>query len=371
MKREKVYIIGLILTLLLAGCGSNKNEAPVKREAVSGVTVARINPVQVDAYYETSGTVRAKTVSIVASRVMGTVTSVRVKEGDKVSAGDILMTIDNRDTAQRVAATEAAFNEAQSAREAAGEQRSLSEVTFKRYKNLYDEKVISGQEFDQIEVRKKVADADFNRASQAVERVKANLEEARVYHGFTQVRAPISGIVTEKKTETGSMATPGMPLYTIEDTSQFKIEAALDERLMKKVSPGMTAYVLFNKTNEKFTGRITKVVPSIDTASRTFIVEITLQDRSLRTGSYGKVLIPEGKKETLLIPVKSIVERGQLTGVFVVDDKGVITYRLIKAGKMYDEQTEVLSGLTKGESIIVSGVEKAIEGGIIKTVDSR
>lgn len=370
MKREKVYIIGLILTLLLAGCGSNKNEAPVKREAVSGVTVARINPVQVDAYYETSGTVRAKTVSIVASRVMGTVTSVRVKEGDKVAAGDILMTIDNRDTAQRVAATEASFNEAQSSREAAGEQRSLAEVTFKRYKNLYDEKVISGQEFDQIEVRKKVADADFNRASQAVERAKANLEEARVYHGFTQVRAPISGIVTEKKAETGSMATPGMPLYTIEDTSQFKIEAALDERLIKKVSPGMTAYVLFNKTNEKFTGRITKVVPSIDTASRTFIVEITLQDKSLRTGSYGKVLIPEGKKETLLIPVKSIVERGQLTGVFVVDDKGVITYRLIKAGKMYDEQTEVLSGLTKGERIIVSGVEKAIEGGMVKTVDS-
>lgn len=181
MKRKKVCIIGLVLTFLLAGCGSNKKEAPVKRETVSGVTVARINPVQVDAYYETSGTVRAKTVSIVASRVMGTVTSIKAKEGDKVAAGDILMTIDNRDTTQRVAATEAAFNEAQSAREAAGEQRSLAEVTFKLFKNLYDEKVISGQEFDQIEVRKKVADADFNRASQGAERAKANLEEARVY----------------------------------------------------------------------------------------------------------------------------------------------------------------------------------------------
>jgi RND family efflux transporter MFP subunit len=370
MKREKVYVMGLILTLVLAGCSSNKNEAPIKREIVSGVTVARINPVQVDAYYETSGTVRAKTVSIVASRTMGTVTSVRVKEGDKVAAGEVLMTIDNRDTAQRVAATEAAFNEAQSAREAAGEQRSLAEVTFKRYKNLYDEKVISGQEFDQIEVRKKVADADFNRATQAVERAKANLEEARVYHGFAQVKAPISGIITEKKIEPGSMATVGIPLYTIEDTSQFKVEAALDERLMKKVSPGMTAYVLFNKTDEKLTGRITKVVPSIDTASRTFLIEITLQDKSLRTGSYGKILIPEGKKEALLIPVKSIVERGQLTGVFVVDDKGIITYRLIKAGKMYDGQAEVLSGLTKGESIIISGVEKAIEGGMVKTADS-
>ncbi len=298
MKIEKAYVIGLglIFILVLAGCGSNKNEAPVKREAVSGVTVMKIDPATVDDYYETSGTVRAKTVSIVASRVMGTVTSVRVKEGDKVNAGDVLMTIDNRDTAQRVTAAEAAFNEAQSARQAAGEQRSLADVTYRRFKNLYDEKVISRQEFDQIEMQKKVADAEFNRMSQSVERAKANLQEARVHDGFTQVRAPVSGIVTEKKIEAGSLATPGMPLYTVEDTSQFKIEAAIDEGLIKKVSPGMPAYVLFDKTGEKVNGRITKVVPSIDPASRTFLVEVTLQDRSLRTGSYGKVLIPQGKK---------------------------------------------------------------------------
>ena len=368
MKIEKAYVIGLglIFILVLAGCGSSKNETPVKREVVSGVTVMKINPAQIDDYFETSGTVRAKTVSIVASRVMGTVTSVKMKEGDKVTAGDILMTIDNRDTAQRVAATEAAFNEAQSARAASGEQRSLAEVTYSRYKNLYNEKVISRQEFDQIEMQKKVSDAEFNRMSQSVERARANLEEARVYHGFTQVRAPISGIVTEKKIEAGSMATPGMPLYTVEDTSQFKIEAAIDEGLMKKVSPGMPAYVLFDKTGEKVNGRIVKVVPSIDPASRTFLVEITIQDRSLRTGSYGKVLIPQGKKESLLIPVGAIVERGQLTGVFVVDEKGIITYRLIKTGRVYDGLAEVLSGLSKGESIIVSGMEKAIDGGIVK-----
>jgi RND family efflux transporter MFP subunit len=180
------------------------------------------------------------------------------------------------------------------------------------------------------------------------------------------VKAPISGIVTEKKIEAGSLATPGMPLYTVEDTSQFKIEAAIDEGLMKKVSPGMAAYILFDKTGEKITGRITKVVPSIDPASRTFLIEVTIQDRSLRSGSYGKVLIPQGKKESLLIPAGAIVERGQLTGVFVVDDKMIVTYRLIKTGRVYDKLAEVLSGLSKGESIIVSGMEKAIEGGIIK-----
>ena len=297
MKIEKAYVIGLglIFILAFAGCGG-KNEVPVKREVVSGITVMKINPVQTDAYFETSGTVRAKTVSIVASRVMGTITSVKVKEGDKVGAGDILMTIDNRDTAQRVAATEAAFNEAQSARAASGEQRSLAEVTYSRYKNLFNEKVISRQEFDQIEMQKKVSDAEFNRMSQGMERARANLEEARVHHGFTQVRAPIAGIVTEKKIEAGSMATPGMPLCTVEDISQFKIEAAIDESLMKKISPGMPAYVLFDKTGEKVNGRITKVVPSIDPASRTFLVERNFtgpdsEDRIIRKGAY-----PPGKK---------------------------------------------------------------------------
>ena len=345
---------------------ADKNEVPVKREAVTGVTVMKIDPATVDDYYETSGTVRAKTVSIVASRVMGTVTSVRAKEGDKVNAGDVLMTIDNSDTAQRVTAAEAALKEAQSARQAAGAQRSLADVTYRRFKNLYDEKVISRQEFDQVEMQKKVADAEFSRMSQSVERAKANLQEARVHDGFTQVRAPVSGIVTEKKIEAGSLATPGMPLYAVEDTSQFKIETAIDEGLMKKVSPGMPAYVLFEKTGEKVNGRITKVVPSIDPASRTFLVEVTLQDRSLRTGSYGKVLIPQGKKEVLLIPAGTIVERGQLSGVFVVDEKGIITFRLIKAGRVHDGLAEVLSGLSKGESIIVSGMEKAVDGGIIK-----
>jgi RND family efflux transporter MFP subunit len=363
--KQKLTITCFIFILVLAGCGSKK-EPPIKREAISGVTVMKIDPTTVDAYYETSGTVRAKTSSIVASRVTGTITSIRVKEGDRVAAGDVLALIDDRDAAQRVAAAEAAANEAQSSRIAAGEQRSLAEVTHGRYKNLYNEKVISRQEFDQIEMQKKVADAEYNRVSQAVERTNAYLQEARVQHAFTKITAPVSGVVAEKKIEAGSMAVPGMHLFTIEDTSQFKIEAAIDESLIKKVSPGMPAYILFDKTSEKLNGRIVKVVPSIDPASRTFLIEIALQDRLLRSGSYGKVLVPQGKKESLLIPAVAIVERGQLTGVFVVDDKMIVTYRLIKTGRVYDKLAEVLSGLSKGESIIVSGMEKAIDGGIIK-----
>lgn len=355
------------LNILLPGCNNDKEEQTLKRPIVSNVETQEIKPTQVDSLYETSGTVRAKTVSIVASRIMGVITAVKAQEGDPVNAGDILAVVDNRDAAQRLAAAEAAVNEAQNSREMAAQRRSLADITYKRYKNLYDEKVVSRQEFDQIEMQKKVSDAEYARINRMLERTKANLEEVRVTYGFYQIRSPISGVVTEKKIETGSMAVPGMHLYTVEDTSQFKIETAVDEGLAGKIFRDMTVPVVFNQTGEQTHGRVTKVVPFVDPGSRTFSVEITLHNiHSLKSGSYGKVLIPTGKKDALLVPDQAIAERGQLTGVFIVDNRGIIAYRLIKTGKEYGGRTEVLSGLREGDRVIVSGVEKAVDGGLVE-----
>lgn len=358
MGRTQKYIIYFLLLtsyfLFVSGCKDKvkPGTAEVKRQAVSGVTLSEVHPTQVDEYYETSGTVRAKTISVIASRVMGTVTSVKVKEGDRVHAEQVLMTIDDRDVAQRVKAAEKAV-------EAAKQNKSLSDITYQRYKKLHDEKAISQQEIDQIETQKKVADMEYERA-------KAFLAEAQVHHVFTRITAPTSGIVTEKKIELGSMAVPGVPVLTVEDNSYFRIEANVDERLSGRLKIGMPVDVVIDSIGQEIKGRISEIVPAIDPMSRTFLIKIDLKMPSLKTGLYGKVLIPEGKKEAILVSKKSIVEKGQLVGVYVVDNKGVITYRLIKAGKNYGDQVEVLSGLNGGEKIIVDGMEKAVDGGIIK-----
>lgn len=357
IRTQKYIIYFLIVTsyfLLVSGCKDKvkPGTAEVKRQVVTGVTLAEVHPSQVDEYYETSGTVKAKTISIVASRVMGTVTSVKVKKGDRVHAGQVLMTIDDRDIVQRVKAAEKAV-------EAAKQNKSLSDITYQRYKNLYDEKAISQQEIDQIETQKKVSDMEYERAM-------AMLAEAQVNHGFTRITAPISGIITEKKIELGSMAIPGIPILTVEDNSYFRIEANVDERLSGKLKRGMPVDVIIDSIGKQVKGRISEIVPAIDPMSRTFLIKVDLKMPSLKTGIYGKVLIPEGKKESILIPQKAIVEKGQLVGVYVVDNKGITTYRLIKTGKKYGEQIEILSGLSSGEKIIVGGVEKAVDGGIIK-----
>jgi RND family efflux transporter MFP subunit len=365
MRKLGVFIV-IVSAALAGGCGEKikPGTAKVERVRVSGITTETVVPSEVDEYYDTSGTVRAKTISIVASRVMGTVTSLRVKEGDSVAEGGLLLTVDDSDMVQKVKGAQGGYREARKALEAADENRKLVDITYQRYKKLYDDKALSGQEFDQVRTQKRVADIDYERAKAALSRAEAGVNEAKVYHGFTRVTSPVRGVVTDKKIDIGSMAVPGVPLMTIEDNSSYRIDIDVDENLAGKIKPGMAAVVRVDSLDANVRGRVTEVVPSVDPLSRSFLVKIGLKAEGLRNGFYCKVSVPVGKKRTLLVPKGAIVDRGQLTGVYVVGKDSVITYRLVKTGRAYAGGVEVLSGLSPEEKVIIKGVEKAVDGGL-------
>jgi RND family efflux transporter MFP subunit len=365
-KPEAVFVFISALMLLLSGCTEKEHPASVKRPLITGVTLSRIEPTPVDSFYQTTGTIRAKTVSQVASRSLGTVTSLKFREGDPVKAGQLLLTIEDRDLNQRVTGAEAGYQEALKAQEAADQNRILAAVTYDRYKNLYQQKVITQQEMDQIETQKKVAQSEYDRTSAMVQRSRAALEESRINLGFAQVRAPISGLVTEKKIDEGSLATLGQPLLTIEDSSQLRVEAFVDQQKAGQFKTGDRVTILPDITGEPITGTINEVVQAVDPATRTFLIKILVKGTGLKSGLYCQVLIPDGKKETILLPKKVIVEKGQLEGVFVVDAQGVMTYRLIRTGKTMGDKKEILSGLKGGEQVVISGLERALDGGVIK-----
>jgi RND family efflux transporter MFP subunit len=211
-----------------------------------------------------------------------------------------------------------------------------------------------------------VAGLHYERAGESLRRAMALLEEARIQEGFSRIRAAESGVVTEKRIEEGSLATPGTPLLTVEDTSDFQLEAYVDERLSGRVKAGTPVVVVFESPARREPGTVGEVFPAVDPATRTFLVKIRLKAPSLKSGLFGRVLIPEGKKEILLIPQEAVVEKGQLTGVYAVDDRGIMTYRLIKRGRPYGEKVEVLSGLKAGDRIAVDGLGKAVDGGLIR-----
>ena len=301
--KKLLPVLGIILLLLISCKEKVKpGSVEVKRAPVTGVTLVSVSLQEVESYYETAGTTRARTTSVLASRTMGTVQSIDVKEGDRVRPGQVLMMLDDRDATQRVIAAESGYNEALKALDEAGQNRSLADVTYKRYRNLYNDKVISQQEMDQVETQKKVADAGYERVGEMVNRTRAQLEEARINKGFTKITAPHEGIITEKRIEQGSLATPGTPLLVLEETSLFKVDAYIDERLAGKIKIGMPVTILLASEGRPIVGTIGEIVPAVDPATRTFPVKVFLKDPSLRSGPVRKDTDTRGEEADLACP---------------------------------------------------------------------
>ena len=365
---KRVFLITILVApLLLGGCSdkSGPTQAEVDRKPVTGVETAVVAVKNLPDSVEAAGTIKAATIGVVSSRVMGTVTAVLVREGQRVSKGEALLTIDDSDFAQKVKGAEAGLKEASLGLESARKQLELTETTYQRYSKLFESNAISRQEFDNMTLQRDRARLGLSAMEESVQRAKAGEQEAKVYKGFARVVAPFSGVVSGKKIEEGSMASPGMPLIVIEDDSSFVLEASFDGRFASLVKPGMTLSASVDN-GKAYQARVTEVVPSMDAATRTFLVKASIKGEGLRSGLYANVSISVGQRPVLTVPFASIVEKGQLTGVYTVDENGVVSDSLVRTGRAYGGDVEVTTGLRPGERVITKGAEKAFDGGLIR-----
>jgi RND family efflux transporter MFP subunit len=369
MNKTTVVLAGFFL-LAMAGCRDKiePGTATVTREAVSGVKTMQAELSQTTLFHEASATVTPEVESMVASRIMGPVAAIPVKEGDRVKSGQLLIVIDSEEISNKLSGAEAAYREAVQALSSAEQNMKLAENTYSRFKNLYDEKALSLQELENIETQKKVAAAEYKRLQEMVKRAEAGLEEAKVFEGYKKIKSPVDGIVTGKFIDPGTMAMPGMRLLTIEDTSRYRLEAEIDESFAGQITSGTDVEVEITSLNIKLQGKISKTVPAVDPRSRTFKIFITLPDATnLHSGLYARVRIPVGHQEVLLVPAEAVVTKGQLTGVYVVDSNQVITYRLVRPGKAYGGNLEILSGLKVGDTIVAENSAKIVDGAMLQT----
>lgn len=391
MKMKLAAIAAIALIAQLAACGRKPQASAEKPPLVTGVSVEQLALAPVDDFYEATGTVRSKTTTVLSSRMMGAVVSLRVREGDRVAAGQTLIEIDNREARaqldkanaglreaqQSLAEVEQSINAAQSGQAAAEANKRLAAATLARYQALLERKSVSPQEFDEVKARSQVAEAEADRAEKALEvlatkksqvaaridQAKAEIAGAQILAGYARIAAPASGVVTARSIEVGSIAAPGAPLLTIEDTSRYRLEAAVEESRLGRIRLRDSARVRVDAIGEELAGNVAEIVPAADPASRSYTVKIDLPQRTaLRSGLYGVARFVAGRKQSLTVPRKAVVERGQLSGVYVVNDSGIAYLRLIKTGKAYGERVEALSGLSEGERVVVDGLAKVNDG---------
>src|SRR6266511_3700875 len=327
-----------LLAMTVASCGKNQEVAAEKPPVVKGARVERVSMSPIEDYYEATGTVRSKTTTVLSSKIMGTVISLRAREGDKVSAGQALIEIDNRDANAQLQKAGAGLRQA---------HEGLAEVEARR----------AADTLKMLAAKKRQGLAQIDQA-------KADVANAQVFVSYARITSPITGVVVAKHTEVGSTATPGTPLLTIEDGSRYRLEVAVEESRLGKIRIGQRARLRIDALGaDDMEGGVSEITPAADPMSRSYTVKIDLPARQLlRSGLYGVARFASGQRQAILIPRKSVTYRGQLAGVFVVDDAGVARLRLIQTGKTYGENVEALSGLNGGERVVVNGVADVKDG---------
>ena len=348
----------------LSGCSSERQPTPPAPETVRNVAVLPVRRADLPDLLESVGTVRAAQTSQLASQMMGNVMEVRVHEGDRVQRGQVLAVID--DAQPRAAADRATAAEGAAEQEvvASDSDLALAQSTLKRYQNLYDKKSVSPQELDEVKARYQamLAHRDMTRAGQA--QAKAALAQAHTSLTYTRIVAPFDGVITEKKADPGTLATPGLPIFTIEGLGRYRLEATVNENDLRYVQMGKEVPVVVDALHtSELKGRVVQIVPAADPGSRSFLVKIELPaDTQLHSGLFGRAQFSRGKRSSLLIPQTGVVEWGQLQGVYVLDQNKIAGLRYVTLGKISGPEVEVLAGLQEGERLVVKPGNLALNG---------
>ncbi len=370
--------IALAAAATLAACGGREKPAgPAGRPVVTGVETVTLAASPREKIAEAVGTVRAVTIAAVAPQVMGRVTAVLVAEGSPVARGAVLATIDDEAIRAQLAAAEGARLEADAGREEAERAitqaqagKALAAKTYDRFQRLYDEKVVTRQELDEVEAKKTVADADYERAlerrAQMAARVvqaKAGENAARTALSYTKVTAPFSGIVTEKRVDAGSMAVPGAPIVIMEDPRRYRIEASVPESLLPVLKVGARVEaVLDSAPGTAIPATVSEVSPLVDPATRTFTAKADIRGPGLRTGLFGRIRIRAGTGTILAVPRRALSRAGGYDGLFVVTPDNTARLVLVTTGAAYGDEVEILSGLEPGARVAVSPVDRLVDG---------
>ena len=368
----------LTAAVLWSGCGGSESHprAATQAPAVS-VQAATVCSQEWPDAYEATGTVRARTASVLSSKVMAYVRQVDVQVGDRIKEGQELVTLDARDLDANVRVAEAAeaevrsaFPEADNGVAGAKANLDLAQSTFKRMDELASKKSISNQEFDEASARLKSAQAAFDMArarrsqlDSKLAQVEQEIRAAKIMRDYTRIAAPFSGLVTAKSVEPGNLAAPGAPLLTIEREGAYRLETSVDESRLPFVKTGQTVEVWLEALDRRFTARVSGIVPAVDSASRAYTVKIDLPALpNVRSGMFGRAWFPMGARKVVAIPSAAVVEHGQLQSVFVIED-GFARGRLVTIGKREPKAMEVLSGLSEGERV-VSPIAAGITDGV-------
>jgi RND family efflux transporter MFP subunit len=342
-----LVVVVLLMVWLAGGFHRKIDRSPSHSQAASvrlsestaGAETTEVRLRQMPRVEQAVGTVRAVHETAVAAKLLAKIIEVNITAGQAVQKGDVLVRLDDEDLGARVEQAESSASAARSARDQA-------KIEHDRIEQLMEQSAASKIEWDRVQSALKTAEAELQRAEQAV-------KEAKTVLGYATIKAPIDGVVIDKRVEVGDTATPGQILATLYDPTRMQLVASVRESLTRRLQVGQTIGVNIETLGHTCEGRVSEIVPEAEAASRTFLVKVTGPcPPGVYTGMFGRLLIPLDDESVLVIPRSAVELVGQLELVKVVEHDRLLR-RAVKLGRAFGEEVEVLSGLCEGERIVV------------------
>lgn len=334
LRRLLLAMAPVAVPLLLSGCHRPQNsnaQPPLPTQAVQIATASSNGWTVAE---EVVGTVRPRLRASIEAKVPGRIESLPVVPGQVVRQGDLIASLDARETRARLDSARATAEQASRDRERIG--------------RLVQQGASTPAELDAAEARQRVA--------------AAAASEAETLLGHARVMAPFDGVVTRKHADMGDLAVPGRPLVDVEDPARLRLEADVPEGLVQGLSIGMRLPVHAGASRNAIEGVVAEIAPVAESGSRTHLVKLDLPPRpDLRSGQFGRVAVPAGSASVLHVPESSLLTRGQLEYV-MVSDNGVARLRLVRTGRRQSGRVSVVSGLEAGEKVVIKGLEGLADG---------
>jgi len=323
---------GLLLTATLFACMLPAGRSFATDTETSAVVQLR----QVDIGFPVEATVEAVHQATVAAQIAGRVIEVRADAGQRVRQGELLMRLDAREAAGSDASARASLAQAGAA--------------YERAKSLHERKFISQAALDQ-------AAATWQAAQGA-----ASASGAGLSHGA--VTSPLAGVIAQRHVELGEMAALGRPLITVFDPKDLRVIASLPQYKLAELKKAGRARIEFPETGKWVDALRVEILPTVDARSHTATARLYLPDNieGVVPGMYARAHFTIGQAQKLTVPPAAVLRRGEVTAVYVLDDKGGAHLRQVRVGEAVPGgELEVLAGITSGERISLTPVKTGIE----------
>jgi len=357
----KNIVIAFFLFLSLASC-SNADSSKKKDNSPLAVTTVYPQQESINQLVSTGQVVSSETARL-GTRIMGYVDKVHVKQGEKVKKGELLISLSDNELVAQELQAKAMLRQADQAYQVALKDSA-------RYQEMLTRGSVSLKEFENVQLQYQGIRAKKIAAQQ-------QLHAATAQRAYTQIVAPYAGTVVHVAVDEGSLATPGMPLVTLEQSARFVIHTQLNEAEITRVEKGMSAAVVIESAQLSFAATIVERSASSVSTGGHYNVTLTVPDtiqQQLLSGMRAIVTFQVASKvdsrvaSAILIPTNTLIYKGGLVGVYVVTANQQALLRWLRIGSTNGENTEVLSGLSVTDQVIVPAQHRLSNGLSVQTI---